>query len=63
LTYQSVKPRIILTGESVIRSVVAMQTKVAEMLGVEFPICAFSHCRDVPPVCCSVELLDKVADQ
>lgn len=24
-----------------------MQTRVAEMLGVEFPICAFSHCRDV----------------
>jgi NAD(P)H-dependent flavin oxidoreductase YrpB (nitropropane dioxygenase family) len=24
-----------------------MQTKVAKMLGVEFPICAFSHCRDV----------------
>ncbi|WP_343709894.1 nitronate monooxygenase family protein [Mycobacterium sp.] len=24
-----------------------MRTKVAEMLGVEFPICAFSHCRDV----------------
>jgi NAD(P)H-dependent flavin oxidoreductase YrpB (nitropropane dioxygenase family) len=26
---------------------VAVQTKVAELLGVEFPICAFSHCRDV----------------
>jgi NAD(P)H-dependent flavin oxidoreductase YrpB (nitropropane dioxygenase family) len=25
----------------------AMRTRVAEMLGVEFPICAFSHCRDV----------------
>ncbi|OBH86284.1 nitronate monooxygenase family protein [Mycobacterium sp. E2989] len=24
-----------------------MRTTVAEMLGVEFPICAFSHCRDV----------------
>jgi NAD(P)H-dependent flavin oxidoreductase YrpB (nitropropane dioxygenase family) len=24
-----------------------MHTRVAEMLGVEFPICAFSHCRDV----------------
>jgi len=24
-----------------------MQTRVAEMLGVEFPIVAFSHCRDV----------------
>jgi NAD(P)H-dependent flavin oxidoreductase YrpB (nitropropane dioxygenase family) len=24
-----------------------MQTRVAELLGVEFPICAFSHCRDV----------------
>jgi NAD(P)H-dependent flavin oxidoreductase YrpB (nitropropane dioxygenase family) len=24
-----------------------VRTKVAEMLGVEFPICAFSHCRDV----------------
>jgi NAD(P)H-dependent flavin oxidoreductase YrpB (nitropropane dioxygenase family) len=24
-----------------------MQTRVAEMLGVEFPILAFSHCRDV----------------
>jgi NAD(P)H-dependent flavin oxidoreductase YrpB (nitropropane dioxygenase family) len=24
-----------------------MRTRVAEMLGVEFPICAFSHCRDV----------------
>ncbi|HET6915987.1 MAG TPA: nitronate monooxygenase family protein [Acidimicrobiales bacterium] len=24
-----------------------MRTQVAEMLGVEFPICAFSHCRDV----------------
>ncbi|WP_343601367.1 nitronate monooxygenase family protein [Mycobacterium sp.] len=24
-----------------------MRTSVAEMLGVEFPICAFSHCRDV----------------
>ncbi|GFG75609.1 NAD(P)H-dependent flavin oxidoreductase [Mycobacterium botniense] len=24
-----------------------MRTKVAELLGVEFPICAFSHCRDV----------------
>src|SRR5208337_2285802 len=23
------------------------RTRVAEMLGVEFPICAFSHCRDV----------------
>jgi NAD(P)H-dependent flavin oxidoreductase YrpB (nitropropane dioxygenase family) len=24
-----------------------MQTRVAQLLGVEFPICAFSHCRDV----------------
>jgi NAD(P)H-dependent flavin oxidoreductase YrpB (nitropropane dioxygenase family) len=24
-----------------------MRTTVAELLGVEFPICAFSHCRDV----------------
>src|SRR5277367_5948549 len=24
-----------------------MRTRVAEMLAVEFPICAFSHCRDV----------------
>ena len=24
-----------------------MQTKVASMLGIEFPILAFSHCRDV----------------
>jgi NAD(P)H-dependent flavin oxidoreductase YrpB (nitropropane dioxygenase family) len=24
-----------------------MRTSVAELLGVEFPICAFSHCRDV----------------
>lgn len=24
-----------------------MRTKVAELLGVEFPICGFSHCRDV----------------
>src|SRR5213080_3533646 len=24
-----------------------MHNRVAEMLGVEFPICAFSHCRDV----------------
>src|SRR6476660_5191716 len=24
-----------------------MRTRVAEMLGAEFPICAFSHCRDV----------------
>ena len=24
-----------------------MRTRIAEMLGVEFPICAFSHCRDV----------------
>ena len=24
-----------------------MRTAVAELLGVEFPICAFSHCRDV----------------
>ncbi|HYB38066.1 MAG TPA: nitronate monooxygenase family protein [Mycobacterium sp.] len=24
-----------------------MQTRAAELLGVEFPICAFSHCRDV----------------
>src|SRR5437762_3346725 len=24
-----------------------MQTRVSEMLGVEFPILAFSHCRDV----------------
>ncbi|MCV7377272.1 monooxygenase [Mycobacterium alsense] len=24
-----------------------MRTRAAEMLGVEFPICAFSHCRDV----------------
>src|SRR5512142_3016938 len=39
--------RDILTCESVIRSVIAMRTRVAEMLGVEFPICAFSHCRDV----------------
>jgi hypothetical protein len=23
-----------------------MQTRVAEMLGVTFPICAVSHCRD-----------------
>ena len=28
-------------------SVVRMRTRVAELLGVEFPICAFSHCRDV----------------
>jgi NAD(P)H-dependent flavin oxidoreductase YrpB (nitropropane dioxygenase family) len=26
---------------------VAVRTRVAELLGVEFPICAFSHCRDV----------------
>src|SRR5690348_5924456 len=39
--------RDILTCESVIRTVIAMRTRVAEMLGVEFPICAFSHCRDV----------------
>lgn len=25
----------------------AVRTRVAELLGVEFPICAFSHCRDV----------------
>src|SRR2546421_4982459 len=24
-----------------------MQTRVSDMLGVEFPILAFSHCRDV----------------
>jgi hypothetical protein len=24
-----------------------MRTRVADMLEVEFPICAFSHCRDV----------------
>lgn len=24
-----------------------MRTRVAQLLGVEFPICAFSHCRDV----------------
>lgn len=24
-----------------------MRTRVAELLGAEFPICAFSHCRDV----------------
>ncbi|MEI7716647.1 MAG: nitronate monooxygenase family protein [Mycobacterium sp.] len=24
-----------------------MRTRVSDMLGVEFPICAFSHCRDV----------------
>lgn len=24
-----------------------MRTRVAELLGVDFPICAFSHCRDV----------------
>jgi NAD(P)H-dependent flavin oxidoreductase YrpB (nitropropane dioxygenase family) len=24
-----------------------MQTRVAQLLGVDFPICAFSHCRDV----------------
>src|SRR6266513_3026323 len=24
-----------------------MQTRVSEMLGVEFPLLAFSHCRDV----------------
>ncbi len=24
-----------------------MRTRVAELLGVEYPICAFSHCRDV----------------
>ena len=24
-----------------------MRTRAAELLGVEFPICAFSHCRDV----------------
>src|SRR3978361_1501069 len=24
-----------------------MHTRVAEVLGVEFPICAFSYCRDV----------------
>src|ERR1700749_1250340 len=39
--------RDILTCQSVIRSVLAMRTRVAEMLGVEFPILAFSHCRDV----------------
>ncbi|MGH2759962.1 MAG: nitronate monooxygenase, partial [Actinomycetota bacterium] len=24
-----------------------MRTRVSEMLGIEFPIFAFSHCRDV----------------
>jgi len=27
-----------------------MRTRVAELLGVEFPICAFSHYRDVDTV-------------
>src|SRR6201993_2462763 len=30
-----------------------MRTRVAEMLGVEFPICAFSHCRDVVAAVCN----------
>ncbi|MBY0442237.1 MAG: nitronate monooxygenase family protein [Mycobacteriaceae bacterium] len=30
-----------------------MRTTVAEMLGVEFPICAFSHCRDVVAAVCN----------
>src|SRR6202008_44315 len=36
-----------LTYQSITLSVRAMRTRVAELLGVEFPICAFSHCRDV----------------
>ena len=36
-----------LTRQSPTHSVPAMRTRVADMLGVEFPICAFSHCRDV----------------
>src|SRR3984893_3010655 len=30
-----------------------MRTRVADMLGVEFPICAFSHCRDVVAAVCN----------
>src|SRR6201992_1950013 len=36
-----------LTRQSLTHSLPGMQTGVARMLGVEFPICAFSHCRDV----------------
>jgi NAD(P)H-dependent flavin oxidoreductase YrpB (nitropropane dioxygenase family) len=39
--------RIRLTYQSITFSVWKMRTRVAELLGVEFPICAFSHCRDV----------------
>src|SRR6202789_3633511 len=39
--------RLRLTRQSLTHSVPAMRTRVADMLGVEFPICAFSHCRDV----------------
>jgi hypothetical protein len=43
--YQSVFPDIVLTLESVIRSVIAMQTTVAEILAVEFPNCALDDRR------------------
>ena len=33
-----------------------MQTRVSEMLGVEFPILAFSHCRDVVAAVTNAEL-------
>jgi hypothetical protein len=45
LTNQSVFPDIVLTLESVIRSVIAMQTTVAEILAVEFPNCALDDRR------------------
>lgn len=35
-----------LTCQSVIRTVNAMQTRITEMLAAEFPVSAFSHCRD-----------------
>src|SRR6201992_2636876 len=36
-----------LTRQSLTHSLPGMQTGVARMLGVDFPIGAFSHCRDV----------------
>src|SRR5258708_1221666 len=41
------RSRIRLTYQSIAFSVGTMQTRVAEILAVEFPLWAFSHCRDV----------------
>jgi hypothetical protein len=39
-----------------------MRTRAAKMLGVEFPICAFSHCRLLDMVAEFIDAIDRLGE-